>query len=182
MTELDYGADTSVVNLLTDAIVAVLVQGMIEVVPDSTSVGLARSGKLQADPTIAKLNLLVREGGSDWPDILIPANYPLYAPQYEMPAGNTWLRRLRADYTLFFLGINDRNTARIRANVVFSRFKYLIAKMGAGYGLDGLTDSFDETVIMGQINRLETFEEGGPGEFIWKGTHYFEFVTEQLLE
>lgn len=179
MTELLPLNDTSIVTLLGERVIEVLEGRMVDSVVDNTKVGLAREGKLQDDPTVNLTNMLVREGGDEWPDILIPPNYPLYAPQYEMPMGTSWLRRFRVEYILFFQdAVIQRSDARNRANIIFSRFKWLISTID----LSGMTDTFRETAIMTQVNRLESFEEGGPGTFIWRGTHFIEFVTEQVFD
>lgn len=171
--------DTSVVNLLMDRVVDTIETVMIDSAPDpETTIGLARFGKLQDDPTVDLLNLLVNQGGDDWPDILIPPNYPYYAPQYEMPLGNFWLRRMYANYILFFNEADvTRDEARRKANVIFSRFKHMLY----GISLVGMTDTFNETAFAVQLNRLEATEGGGPGTFIWRAKQYFEFITEQAV-
>lgn len=168
-------SDTSVLNLITDGLVTYLTTGMIDAVSDATKVGLFRSGKLQADPTVAKLNILIHEGGEDWPDILPPPEYPITAPLYEL--GNpsaSFLRRFVAEYELFFLGEVDRNNARLKANVIFSRFRKLIVSLP----LTGMSDSFGETALMVQFTRHVAREGGGTGTFIWRAEHYFEVLTE----
>lgn len=174
-------SDTSIVNLCTDRLVSVINTEMKDNILDETSLGLARAGRLQANPLTYKLNLLVREGGSGWPDIIIPPNYPFYAPQYEMPWGESWLRRLVCEYELF-LFTKDRIEAHRIANVVFSRLKWVVGNLNIG-GLAGLTDTFLETAVMVHSTKLKTTEGGGPpANFIWRGDHYVEFVTNQVFE
>lgn len=168
--------ETSIINLLNERVVDTLSVEMSDLVTDETAAGLVRSGRLQDDPTIAQLNILIREGGESFPDILVPKNYNLVTPQYDLTMSQYWLRRMVAEYTLFFIGDVSRTTARSRANVIFSRFKKKLMQLD----VQDLTDSFGETAIMPQVLRLDTTEGGGPGTFIWRGTHYFEFLTETV--
>jgi|JI10StandDraft_1071094.scaffolds.fasta_scaffold16448_2 hypothetical protein len=166
--------DTSIVNLLTERVVQWLEEMMIDSVDDPTALGLARSGKLQDDPTVRELNLLIREGGDDWPDIIVPENYPLYSPQFEI--GNpspAMLRRFRAEYRLFFIGEVDRDVARTKANVIFSRFKHAILNTP----LSGMCDDFGECAQMVNFTKHTGSEQGGPGTYIWRGEDLFEFLT-----
>lgn len=170
--------DTSIINLCTDRLVETIVEEMKDDILDETSLGLARAGRLQANPLTFKLNLLVREGGRTWPDMLIPANYSIQAPQYEMPWGETWLRRLVCEYELFLFTKNREEAHRI-ANVVFSRLKWVIGNLD----LSGLTDTFSETAILVHSTKITTTEGGGPpANFIWRGDHYVEFMTNQVFE
>lgn len=172
--------DTSIVNLITDRVVETLTVDMTDLVAvdDPTRAGLIRSGKLQADPTIEKINILIREGGSAWPDVLIPAGYaPMSAPQNQIGGGSIWLRRLIGDFDLFFIGDVSRNEAQRRANVIMSRFRHSIAQMDT----DGLLDSFGEGAIAIQVDKLESFAGGGAGTFIWRATLYFEVLTESVV-
>lgn len=172
---------TSVVTLCMNRIVELVESEMMDPITDETQLGLARAGRLQSNPLAARLNLLVREGGDQWPDILIPANHSLYAPQYEMPWGETWLRRMIADYELFLFGVG-RSEARAIAMTVFSRFKWLIGNMNVD-GMQGLTDDFGETAVMVHSTKLRYSEGGGPASnFIWRGVHYIEFMTNQGFE
>lgn len=172
-------SDTSVINLLVDAVVDHMTKGMSDLVNDpDTKIGLLRSGKLQDDPTINKLNILVREGGKDLPDILVPRNHNFSAPQYTLGGGEFWLRRFIAEYELFFFqSAITRDEARRRANVIFSRFRYLLKTIALGQ-----TDTFGETAIAVQSLKLIAREGGGPpGSFIWRADHQFEFLTELSL-
>lgn len=169
-------ADTSIRNLLQDRITEHLEAYMIDTVNATDSpLGLVKSGKLQSDPTVKRLNLLVREGGNDYPDILLPKDYaPVTAPVFELGGAEMWLRRFICHYELFYIGQSDRDAARTSANIIFSRFARTIRDIPMG----GLTDTFGETAILVRIIKHPMREGGGPGTFIWRAEHYIEFLTE----
>lgn len=161
-------------NLLMDRVVEHMTEEMIDLVTDESAAGLLRSGKLQDNPTIKKINILIREGGDELPDVMsTPYAKGINSPTYELGGGQYFRRRFVAEYQLFFIGETNRSTARSTANVVFSRFQNKIRQVS----LSGLTDSFGETAIAVQVLRLLRSEGGGPGAFIWRGTHEFEFLT-----
>lgn len=167
-------SDTSIRNLLTDRVVEHLVTEMIDLVNDNTELGLARAGRLQDDPTVKKLNLLVREGDKDWSDCVLPDGYRIKAMPYEIGGGEYWLRRFVAYYTLFYIGEATRDEARSRTNVILSRFKSKIYSVSFA----DLVDSFGEGAIMVQVVDEERSEGGGPSNsFIWRCKHKFEFLT-----
>lgn len=172
--------DTSVINLIMDRMVETMTVEMIDAVPDASQVGLFRTGRLQADPTIGKLNITLHQGGKDWPDKMAqPSDFGIRSPfSYELGGVVWWRRRFIVRYELFFLGETDRNAARMVANVVFSRFQRRIKTMS----YSGLNDTFGEVAIAGQMVRQWMKEEGGTGTFIWRGEHWFEVLTEQGSE
>jgi len=168
--------DTSIRNLLQDHVRDTLQDQMIDLVDSTDSpLGLVKSGKLQADPTVTRLNLLVREGGDEYPDILLPRDYaPVPAPVFELGGGQMWLRRFTCFYELFYLGESNRDAARSSAYVIFSRFAKVIREIP----MSGLSDTFGEAAILVRITKQVMREGGGPGSFIWRGEHYIEFLTE----
>jgi hypothetical protein len=168
------GMDESIVDMLMDHAVDYLAEAMMEEISDDTKVGLLRSGRLQADPTVKKINLTIHQGGVDHPDILVPKDHPLIKYQYEIGGGQFWLRRFRVKFEMFFIGDISRDESRRKANVVASRTRALLQKMP----LSGMQDSFTETPIDRHATQLEMREGGGPGAFIWRGDLLWEVVTE----
>lgn len=169
--------DTSVINLIMDRIADEMNEEMIDGVTDASQAGLVRTGRLQADPTIGKLNILIQQGGKDWPDKLAqPGDFGIRSPfTYELGGVAWWRRRFMIKYELFFLGETNRNNARTVANVVFSRFQRKLKDLP----FVGLKDTFGETAVALQTVRQWMKEEGGSGTFIWRGEHWVEFLTEQ---
>jgi hypothetical protein len=165
---------TSIVNLLIDKMVEHATSEMKDLVWESTELGLVRSGRLQADPLIAKLNLLIREGGKDWPDIIKPENYRIRGATFQMGGGELWLRRFMAQYHLYYIGTATRDEARTSCNIILARFKKIIYEMGLG-----MQDTFGETAILCSMVEEERSEGGGPAKsFIWRCKQRFEFLTE----
>lgn len=166
----------SIHNLLIDRMIEHLSAEMIDAVDDpNTKVGLLRSGKLQSDPTVNKLNILVREGGEKYPDVIAPANHPLYQGRSAwLGGGRVYVRRFVIEYELFFIGVTDRNEARTRANIITDRLHNAFDTMS----LSGLTSEYDETPVAKQVAKLSEREGGGPpGSFIWRADHVVEFLT-----
>lgn len=172
--------DTSVVNLIMDRVVDEMSEGMIDAVTDTSQVGLLRTGRLQSDPTIGKLNVLLQQGGEKWPDKLAqPSDFGIRSPYtYELGGASWWRRRFIVNYQLFFLGETNRNVARITANVVFSRFQRKLKDLS----FTGLKDTFGEKAVALQTVRQWMKEEGGVGTFIWRGEHWVEFLTGQGID
>jgi len=169
--------ETSMINTLMVYTVDHLAYNMITMMPDETQIGLLRTGKLQSDPTVKKLNILIHQGGPNWEDCILPRGYIVQADPMTMGGEVIWLRRFRLEFELFFTGETVRDTAREKAQVIFSRARKLIKDMpipSAG------RDSFGEAAFMVLPNRMSTSEDGGPGNFIWRGDLYFEFLTETL--
>ena len=170
-------SDTAIQNLIMERVVDVMVEEMIDNVADNTRIGLFRTGRLQSDPTVKKLNVLLHEGSKEWPDIIAsPREWGMSSPSYEA-GGRTswWRRRFVVEYELFFLGEVNRNSAREKSNVIFSRFKYMIQRLP----LNGVRDSFGEGAVQTQVVKMFASEDGGPGTFIWRGEHWFEVLTVQ---
>lgn len=172
--------DTSVINLIMDRMADTMTEEMIDSVTDASQVGLLRTGRLQADPTVGKLNILINQGGERWPDKMAqPGDFGIRSPHtFELGGVTWWRRRFIVKYELFFLGETDRANARTVANVVFSRFQRNIKTMS----YTGLKDTFGERAVAGQTVRQWMKEEGGVGTFIWRGEHWFECLTEQNEE
>lgn len=169
--------EISAINTLMVYTVDYLADRMIIAITDETQVGLLRSGKLQSDPTVKKLNILIHQGGPTWEDCILPKDYIIQGDAFTMGGEVLWLRRFRLEFELFFTGETVRDTAREKAQVIFSRARKLLKDMpipSAG------RDSFGEAAIMVLPSRISTSEDGGPGNFIWRGDLYFEFLTETL--
>lgn len=170
--------EESIVNVLLDNAVDWLSQRLILQVDDTTKAGLIRTGKLQSDPTIYKINITLHPGGPDAPDILMPKDHAGTNSSFYMPNGVFWLRRFFADFEMFFVGETDRDTARSKANVVMSRARAAIL----GMKMPDTRDSFKEGAVRVVATKMELQEGGGPGNFIWRGKIHFEFITDTEID
>lgn len=167
--------EESIVNVLMDDSVDHLALKMIIEVQDETKVGLVRSGRLQSDPTVYKLNITLHPGGTDNPDCSLPKGYAGIDAAFYMPNGAYWLRKFYAEFEMFFVGETERDEARTKANVVMSRARAAMM----GFPLPNYRDAFNEGAILRCfVTKIELSEGGGPGNFIWRGKLHFEFLTD----
>lgn len=167
--------DESIVNTLINDCVEYLSEKLITEITDETKVGLVRSGRLQSDPTVYKLNITLHPGGHDNPDVMLPKGYAGIEFPFYMPNGTYWLRKFYASFEMFFVGETERDEARTKSNVVMSRARAAIMSMP----MPSRPDSFSEGAIMRPfVTKIELTEGGGPGNFIWRGEMHFEFVTD----
>lgn len=174
--------DTSILTILMQAMVDHLVDHMMVDVSDSTRAGLIREGKLQADPTVAQINLLVRVGGKDWPHKRVEKGH--HALPAELGHGfgmgaevsEFWLRRFIVEMKFFFVGEIERDIAINKANILLSRLEIGLLTMP----LVSLTDTFGETALMVDIDETYLNEGGGPGMFAHRGFAHVEFFTERF--
>lgn len=179
---------TSIVNILMDEIVNQLVNylQMIEDDPEDyppeAIAGLIRAGKLQDDPTITGINILVHPANEEWPNRL----YFRGATQgfdldnsYEIGGlvPVQWnLKRFHIDLRLFFDNELERSVAQVKAQVVLSRVLHAIHMLNSRMNTIP-NDSFGEGAHLVQTQNSYLRESGGPGTFIWKGTVRVEFLT-----
>lgn len=172
--------DISIINLLIDAMADRLITKMQIQATDEAKAGLIRAGKLQDDPTLRKVNILIHPGGIDWPDILNTENNGpgLAGPTYSIGGafGSAFFRRrFIIEIQVFYPNDTSRVSTRTRALVVLSRIHNALFTMRVGMVS---TDSFGETAL--QIQILESYlrEGGGDGDFNWRGQMVVEFLTE----
>jgi hypothetical protein len=159
-------------NLLTEAMIeklrADLMGEELEV-----SAGLIRYGRLQDDPTIAGINLLLHNGGKDFPDEP-HANVQgskFRAPTYQLGGGTTWWRRFRIEIEIF-VETSDRDDARVRANIIVARIHRSLEDM-----MFPATDDFGESAMFLQFGPTHLNEQGGDGMFIHRGEARVEILT-----
>lgn len=184
------------VNLIMDAMVDSLATHLIdEVVSDQDSLstgdadavaGLIRKGKLQDDPTIAEINILVHPGNDEWPHILYDKHQ---MNGFELPTvyeiGNGtgvspffYVRRFIVELRLFFEGEQDREVAQVKSNVVLGRAEYAIHQMNHNSIIRKIpVDSFGEKLFEIQTRKSYISEGGGTGTFVWRGKLFVEGVT-----
>lgn len=180
----------SIVNLLSQFLVDVLSEYLITEPDESdidpewkNSAGLVRAGKLQANPLIGKINVLVREGGEDWPDVYAHKDNQdgIYVPETEIGGGGsmtTWfLRRFYVEMRIY-LRTRDRLYAQQSKNIVQSRaFQALLSGQTHQKIRELAMDDFGETAHFVNIQESFMREGGGPGTFIWKGKIGCQFLT-----
>lgn len=171
--------DTSMINSIQTTVVEWLASALIDDVTDDTKVGLVRKGKLQDDPTIKELNILIKDGGDEWKHIRAPRDYHAlsYVGPFEMggPQGGVfWLRRFTIVFTLFFVGETDRAVAIEKSNIILSRAQHAVWTTPLPSG----ADSFNERAIDIDVEDWWLREGGGTGNFIRKGELRFEVLTE----
>lgn len=180
----DPDVPVSILNVLMVAVVDRLTQVLITDADDDAKAGLVRAGKLQDDPTLARINLLIHPGDDKWPHTLnISTEGPaMFAPTYEIGGGLpgrsfqgsvSLKRRFIVEMKLFFDGEVYRLRAQKRANAVLSRALWALYTML----IPNTIDDFGETASMIQIVDNYIHEAGGEGEFIWRGAINLEFMT-----
>lgn len=172
--------ETSIVNILMQAIVDKLTSDLIFVPdPDISAeaeavAGLVRAGKLQADPTIAGINILVHPASEEWPNELYKTSqgvtYEIGGP---IPAFQ-WSAKFYIELKLFFNQELERTTAQIKAQVVLSRAHRAIMRMNATMR-DLPKDDFGGKAITVEVVDSFLREGGGVREFIWRGKMRVQF-------
>lgn len=168
---------TSILNNLSDALVDQLTARLkLTGYTDSAAAGLVRAGKLQDDPTTKKINILVRNGGIDWPDELFTPDGAASAHEIGSPYGKDfWKRRFIIELQLFYVNENKRDYARQKTSVVVSRAIHALRTQD--YGLID-ADSFGESAYACYVIYQHVDEGGGVGDFNWRGKIYLEYHTE----
>lgn len=170
-------AMTSLLNTLMDTAVEHLTDRLLTDVSDDTKAGLVRAGKLQEDPTVRRIILLMRPGGQAYPHVLSTLNNGLQTPAYLIGGGAYWRRRFILEVECYFAGEVFRDVARTNAQVVLSRAHAALTSLP----LPSSVDSFGEHAIQLQVEKAFMQEGGGPGNFIHKGEIWFEVLTERAL-
>ncbi len=174
--------ETSCIDLLKHALVDRLAIKLLSEVTDSAKAGLVREGRLQADPTTKKSNILIRPGGKTWPDVLdtqgraggMGSDSP-----YSIggPYGSSFhRRRVDVQLQLFYSNDTNREKAQQKADLTMSRIYHTIMTWEPRREVE--PDSFGESVWGVQILENELTEGGGTGAFNWRGHVIVEFLTE----
>lgn len=169
-------SQTSILNLIPNAIAVRFTDKLITKVqnnPDpgaDAGAGLVMIGKLQDDPTVTELNILIRPGGEDWPHTLNlhDGTSPTDELVHEMGGLGTihWRRRFLIKLKLVFPGEFDPLEAHRKSNLVLSRTENALESMvpfRAG------PDSFGERSSRVEVNETYLTQGGGPGIFFFRG-------------
>lgn len=171
----------AICNLLMDSLADHLSAALMTNVTDDAKAGLVRCGKLQDDPTIGEINLLIHPGYEAWPHVLNrDAEGPgMNAPTYEIGSEDGLMpqffrRRFRVELKLFFDGELERDTARRKADAVLARLEHAILTTPLPP-----PDDFGESAYMVGIDKSHLYEGGGEGTFIWRGSVWLEFMTQK---
>jgi len=177
-------AQTSQLDMLMDDIVTHLAKELMTDIDDPLDAdnkgGVVRFGKLQADPSVGKINILIHFGNEDW-------KHQLYTPEvrgtvgWEMPMmeiGGTysvtyWVRRFVVELKVFLSGESDRDEARRNAHVALSRAEWAVST----FSVNAVVDSFGEAPHLIQVRDSYMRESGGEGDFIYRGEIRFEVFT-----
>jgi hypothetical protein len=169
-------SDTDIVNLCEEKLVTELLLNLQTNVSDNTKVTLVREGKLQDDPTVNYFTLLTHPGGEEFPDVLNDPGDNSYAAPVREIGGSIrnfyYRRRFKIEYSLFFNGENNRKVAHDKAQIIKGRAERTVAQLT----MPG-ADSFGERAYDIQWVKSWIREDGGPGEFIWRGYMWVEFLT-----
>ncbi len=170
--------ETALTNILIDAIIQRLVDRMASSVNDDSRANTIKFGRLQDDPTIPVVSLLVMQGDEAWPDVL--KNYlkrdDIGGPTYEIggPYGTiTYRIRGVVEIQAFFSGEPTRDTAREKAMMVKHRLKHALLTMP----IPDVTDSFGERPTHIQVPAIYLYNSGDDGDFQWRGKCFWEFET-----
>ena len=136
--------------------------------------GLVRAGKLQADPIITGINILVHPASEDWPNELYKSDqnvtYEIGGP---IPAFH-WSAKFYVELKLFFHQELEREIGQIKAQVVLSRAHRAIMRMNATMR-DIPKDDFGGRAINVEVVDSYLREGGGIREFIWRGKLRVQF-------
>lgn len=169
----------SVYNTLLDAIHKRLTDRLrVEVdADDMTKAGVVMVGRLQDDPTTGAINIQILPGDETWPHELNTQTEDdgpgLYMPTYEVGSNAAfWRERFSVDLTIH-ISVRDRNVARRRAWVVFSRLRHALMTIDVPTEPDG----FGARAMLVQVNSGYMRESGGEGNYQWTGSLKLEFIT-----
>jgi hypothetical protein len=170
--------NVSLLNLIIDRLLEWLTDNLMTDVEDvETRAGIVKSGRLNDDPSIGVINVMIRPGGKDFPHIL-NASEPdgITAPAYEMGGGGVAYKRRRfmVMVDMFFDAEPQERVAQAKANTVMSRLEYFIQTMPLQ---DLSRDDFGETALT--VNYLESqlLQSGGEGTYLFDGRVVFEYLT-----
>jgi len=179
-------AQTSLLDVLMDGLVTHLAQELMTDITDPLDAdnkgGVVRFGKLQADPSVGKVNILIHYGDEDW-------KHQLYTPEvrgtvgWDMPMQEIgglypvtyWVRRFIVELKVFLTGEADRDEARRNSHVVLSRSEWALTT----YAVVTDQDSFGEQAHNIQVRDSYMRESGGEGDFIYRGQIRFEVFTKK---
>ena len=136
--------------------------------------GLIRAGKLQEDPTVAGINILVHPASEDWPnELYTPEHGTTYEIGGDVPSFQ-WMAKFHIELKLFFNQELEREVAQIKAQVILSRAHRAIMRMNATMR-NIPKDDFGGKAIRAEVVDSYLREGGGVREFIWRGKMRAQF-------
>lgn len=176
-------SQTTVLNAFLEDTVDWLSQELLLDVSDETKAGLVRAGKLQDDPTVAELNILIRMGNDEWRHRRAPKDHHALAhvgafQELGATVAQFWLRRYVLDLKLTYIGEVDRIVAQASANLILARAEDALLRSA----MPDLDDSFGERALLIDLEDSYLNETGGPGAFIHRGFIRFEVLTERIRD
>jgi hypothetical protein len=177
----------SITKILSDGMVSAMAEYMTfeEDVESEASAQLIRAGKLQDDPTIAEVNILVHPAKEDWKNELYTSSgvdgvqaYSSYGMRGAGLAPSAyWMQRFTVELRLFFDNEYDRPVAFEKSQVVLSRAHHALHMMNIKMH-NYPRDSFGMKAHAVQVHDTYIREGGGEGTFIWRGELKVEFLCE----
>lgn len=178
---------TSIFNLISDALVEHLTETMIDTVaqaPDSdlnTPAGDVIAGRFRNDPQNAGIVIVINTGQQAWSHTLNlnamgPGRSGFEEQAYEMggayPTVNNRLR-YTADIRIQFSAETTEAEARRKAHLILSRLKWSLWVMRPALG----PDSFGESAWAVEVNNDYIAEGGDTGGITWDGVVLMTFFT-----
>jgi hypothetical protein len=147
-----------------------------------------RGGLLQENPLVNKVSVTVHMADPDevdpsWNDELASPSDPYVpnTPTWEIGgtgfSGIHWWRRGCVKIDMFFLIDRlTRDEARQQANTIRARTEQILGR-NSGQAYLGLTDDYDEKVIVFMVNKSFNREGGGPSQLIWRAKVWWSALT-----
>jgi hypothetical protein len=170
-----------VVTQLSDKLI--LTEWPTEQLKTQASAGVVRGGKLQDDPTIGEINILVHSANADWPNVLYEQSIAggfnvdhTYEFGSSVPS-QFWLLRFFVEFRMFFENEPNRDNAFRKSQLVLFRTMHAISMLNNGNFRATPRDSFGFKPHQVQIRESFVREGGGPGTFIWRGELKIEFLS-----
>lgn len=177
-------AQASSTNVLMDEILVNLTEELVLVedtdladeLDDSYEAiaGLVRKGRLQDDPTVYGIIILVHPANEDHNEILYDRHEHngFRIPQPVEIGGTTpvyyWVKPIIIEFEMFFEQELEREVAQVKAQVVLSRARKAVHLLNNRFR-DIPVDDFGEKPFALLPQSAYLREAGGPGTFIWRG-------------
>lgn len=170
--------DTSIINLLCDAVLDRLITRLQATITDATKVQVIHAGLYREDHTETEINLFVHPAKKDWRDTLNITGDGYMADEYLEMGSYTgsplWRRRFECEIKIQFDGTLSQQQAREVSMVVKSRAEKELMTMTLG----GLTDSFGESALNMAPQVVDSYIEEA-AEWGWFGCIRFEVITQK---
>lgn len=154
---------------------------------DETRAGLVRIGKFQDNPTKYGLAILTHSNDPDNPgtwlhSALGAGGLTLHVqsdllPPYQIGGGEFWYRRFTTQIVFFCKPTATRDRASDLANIILRRAEHTLKNVD--FSSIG-PDSFGESPMVLHLAQSENLENGGVGQFIYKGFVKWQVLTEML--